>query len=82
MPTIYTCPACRRRYTIYHDGEYSCECGKAFAHPPMLPSEKACFIQVAPLFHPRPTHRVAAPVNSEKRSFASALMSVLAMPLF
>lgn len=46
MASIYTCPACRRRYTIYKDGDYICECGNVFCYPPLLSRERACFISM------------------------------------
>lgn len=46
MASIYTCPDCRRRYTIYDDGDYLCECGRIFAYPPVLSRERACFISM------------------------------------
>ena len=47
VASIYTCPNCRRRFTIYRDGDYLCECGKVFFYPPLLSSEKACFISLS-----------------------------------
>ena len=46
MKSIYTCPECRRRFTIYQDGDYLCDCGRIFYYPPILSQEKACFISV------------------------------------
>ena len=46
MASIYTCPDCRRRYTIGNDGDYLCECGKVFSYPPVLSRERACFISI------------------------------------
>ena len=46
MANIYTCPTCSRRYTIYLDGDYICECGNVFAYPPVLSSERSRFISM------------------------------------
>ena len=50
MASVYTCPYCRRRYTIYRDGDYLCDCGRVFFYPPLLSSEKANFIALNPAF--------------------------------
>ena len=82
MPNIYTCPTCRRRYTIYHDGDYICECGNVFSYPPILSTEKACFIPVDDV--PRPTRKVRIGDNCRRRDggFMGILVRVLCMPLF
>jgi len=50
MASIYTCPYCRRRYTIYHEGDYLCDCGRIFFYPPLLASEKANFVTLSPTY--------------------------------
>lgn len=82
MPSIYTCPTCRRRYTIYHDGDYICECGNVFSHPPILSAEKACFIPVSTISRPcRKIRTGSLPVKREN-GFAGMLCRLLSMPLF
>ena len=47
MASIYICPDCRRKFFIVRDGDYLCDCGKVFFYPPILSTEKACFVTVA-----------------------------------
>ena len=46
MPSIYVCPKCKRKYRINYDGEYICECGNKFSYPPVLSTERACYISL------------------------------------
>ena len=82
MPNIYTCPKCRHRYTIYHDGDYICDCGNVFSYPPILASEKACFIAVDAMPRSCRKVRVGNPVVKRENGFAGMLVRVLCMPLF
>ncbi len=37
MREVYTCPSCRRQYTVEYEGDYLCECGLAFHYPETRP---------------------------------------------
>jgi hypothetical protein len=70
MASVYTCPYCHRRYTIYRDGDYLCDCGRVFFYPPLLASEKANFIALNPAFVDSSSQSVkrTSPPDSRRRS--------------
>jgi hypothetical protein len=80
MASVYTCPYCHRRYTIYRDGDYLCDCGRVFFYPPLLSSEKANFIALAPAYADSASRSVrrTAPAESRRRTARGAVDCPLA----
>lgn len=68
MASIYTCPDCRRRYTIGRDGDYLCECGRAFFYPPLLSTERANFIAMSPVYLDSASRSVKRTSHAEVRA--------------
>ena len=85
MASIYTCQTCRRRFTIYRDGDYLCDCGKVFSYPPVLSTEKACFVSLDQMRREQERSRRVAPRGSSQgreQGFAGVLIRALSTTLF
>jgi hypothetical protein len=50
MSKVYTCPYCKRKYTVNRPGNYICDCGIQFSYPDQLTENSANYTTAAPTY--------------------------------